>query len=370
MKRIPLVDLKAGFETIRAEVLSALDSVFSEMNLYLGPNVQAFEKEFAAYCGTRFAIGVGSGTEALHFALLACGIKDGDEVITSPHTFFATVEAIIHARAVPVFVDIEPETFNINPSLIEQKITKKTKAIIPVHMYGQSADMSPLLEIAKRYGLAVIEDSCQSHGALYRGMRCGSIGDAGCFSFYFTKNLGAYGEGGMVVTNSPEIAETIRLLRNHGHKSKYEHSRIGFNSRLDELQAAILKIKLKYLDSYNYRRRAIAASYNKLLQDMPLVPPIEAEGRRHVFHLYVIRTKKRDALQDYLEKAGIGTGIHYKNPVHLQAAVRGYGYKKGDFPVTESICNEILSLPIYPELSHSDIDYITEKIREFYKNEN
>lgn len=366
MKEIPLVDLKAGFSPIKDEVLKAIENVFNEMKLYLGPNCQALEEEFASYCGAKYAIGIGSGTEAIQFALLACGVRERDEVITSPHTFFATAEAIACIGAKPVFVDIDPVTYNINPDEVKKRITKRTKAIIPVHMYGQSAEMKPIMDISKKHGISVIEDACQAHGALYNGIKCGSIGDAGCFSFYFTKNLGAYGEGGMVVTSDEKVAEKVRLYRNHGHKSKFEHVVVGYNGRLDEIQAAILRIKLKYLDEYNQKRREKAASYNALLKDTPVILPVEAEERKHVYHLYVIRSKERDKLQDYLNSQGIGTGIHYKNPVHLQEALINLGYKKGDFSETEKACDEILSLPIYPELTEEDQLYIAEKIKEFY----
>jgi len=367
MKNIPLVDLKAGFSPIKSEVMQAIEEVFSEMHLYLGPNSQALEREFAAYCNTQFAIGVGSGTEAIQFALLACGVKSGDEVITTPHTFFATAEAIAVIGAIPVFADIDPVTYTINPEGLEKKITGKTRAIIPVHMYGQVSDMEPITDIAKEYGIHVIEDACQAHGAFYRDKKAGSIGDAGCFSFYFTKNLGGYGEGGMVTTNDPRIAETIQLYRNHGHRAKFEHAVFAYNGRLDEMQAAILRIKLKYLDEYNTKRREIAERYNALLKDTPLTLPKEAPGRKHVYHLYVVRSKQRDSLQDFLHGRGIGTGIHYKTPVHLQEAARDLGYKKGDFPEVEAACSEILSLPIYPELDQDSQMYIIENIKEFYR---
>ena len=367
MRKIPLVDLKAGFEPIKDEVMRSIESVFSHMNLYIGPNVQALEEEFSSYCGAKYAIGVGSGTEALHLALLSCGVGKDDEVITSPNTFFATVEAIAYTGAKPVFVDIDPFTYTIDSSLIEGKISSKTKAIIPVHMYGQSADMKPILELSKKYGLKVIEDACQAHGAEYHNKKCGSIGDAGCFSFYFTKNLGGYGEGGMIVTNNAELAKKARLYRNHGHKTKFEHAVMGYNNRLDELQAAILRIKLKYLDQYNDRRRKIAEKYNTFLQDTPLVLPRESNHRRHVYHLYVVRARERDKLQKHLMNSGIGTGIHYKLPIHLQDACKPYGYKAGDFPEAEKASSEILSLPIYPELKNEDVKYIANTIKEFYK---
>lgn len=368
MKEIPLVDLKAGLAPIKDEVMEAIDEVLTGMNLYIGPNCQVLEKEFSFYCGAKYAIGVGSGTEALQFALLACGLKDGDEVITSPNTFFATAEAISYIGAKPVFVDIDPATYTINPHEIEKKITKKTRAIIPVHMYGQMADMDQIIEIAGRYGLDIIEDSCQAHGALYKGMKSGTIGKAGCFSFYFTKNLGCYGEGGMVITSDEGIWEKVCLYRNHGHKSKYEHVVIGYNGRLDEIQAAILRIKLRYLDEYNRKRREKASLYNSLLKDTPLVLPVEAEGRRHVYHLYVVRSKQRGSLQECLIRNEIGTGIHYKKPVHLQEAFVGLGYKRGDFPEVEKACDEILSLPMYPELDDSQIQHVTKVIKEFYSS--
>lgn len=363
--RIPFVDLKAGYRPLKGDILKAIGDVLEGMNLHLGPNVQALDEEFARYIGTKYAIAVASGTDAILIALLSAGVKAGDEVITTPHTFFATVEAIVNIWAVPIFVDIETDTFNINPELIGNKITPKTKAIIPVHMYGQSDEMKPIIEFAQKHGLKVIEDSCQAHGAEYYGKRCGSMGDAGCFSFYYTKNLGAYGEGGIITTDDPEIAEKAKQYRNHGHISKYEHVRFGYNSRLDEIQAAILRIRLKHLDEYNDARRKIAGKYSELLRDTPLILPREADGRRHVYHLYVVRTKERDLLRQYLSEAGIGTGIHYKNPVHLQEACRFLGYKRGDFPITEEICNEILSLPIYPELQDSQIEYISGKINEY-----
>jgi dTDP-4-amino-4,6-dideoxygalactose transaminase len=365
-EKIPLVDLKAGFGPIRDEVIKAIESVFSAMNLYIGPNIQALEKEFALYCGTKYAIGVGSGTEAIHLALLSAGIGKGDEVIVSPNTFFATVEAISYTGAVPVFVDIDPVTYTIDTSLIEKKINSRTKAVIPVHMYGQAADMAPIMKLSEKYGIKIIEDACQAHGAEHKNKKCGSIGDAGCFSFYFTKNLGGYGEGGMVVTNNHDIAEKVRLFRNHGHKSKYEHSVIGHNNRLDEIQAAILRIKLKHLDNYNEKRREIAKKYNALLKNMPLSLPKEADNRKHVYHLYVVRTPQRDELQEYLNERGISTGIHYKVPIHLQEACKQYNYKQGDIPQVEKACKEILSLPIYPELKDGDIKYITDAIKGFY----
>lgn len=366
MKEIPLVDLKAGFAPIKNEVMRAIEDVLAGMNLNIGPNCRSFEDEFARYCGAGYAVGVGSGTEAIQFALLACGVREGDEVITSPHTFFATVEAVSCIGARPVFVDIDPLTYTIGPQAIEKKITKKTKAIIPVHMYGQCADMAPIVDIAQKHGIAVVEDACQAHGALYQGKKSGSFGNAGCFSFYFTKNLGAYGEGGIVTTNDAQLAQKVGLYRNHGHKSKYDHAVIGYNGRIDEIQAAILRIKLRHLEEYNNKRRERAAFYNSLLKDTPLVLPTEKEGRMHVYHLYVVRSKERDRLQDFLNNKGVQTGIHYRNPVHLQKAMAFLGHKKGDFPGVEKACEEILSLPIYPELEKESQLYVAEKIKEFY----
>lgn len=366
MRNIPFVDLKAGFAPIRGEVMKAIEDVLTGMNLNIGPNCQALEKEFAEFCGTEHAIGVASGTEAIQFALLASGVKEGDEVITTPHTFFATAEAIACIGARPVFADIDPVTYNIDPSGISEKITKKTRAIIPVHMYGQCADMEPVRDIAEERGIKIIEDSCQAHGALYKGKKSGSLGAAGCFSFYFTKNLGGYGEGGIVTTNDNSIAEKVRMYRNHGHVSKYEHEVIGYNGRLDEIQAAILRIRLQLLDHYNQRRRDLADTYRRLLKDLPLQLPVEAEDRRHVYHLFVVRTGERDRLMDHLTEKGIGTGIHYRNPVHLQKALQYLGYGRGDMPNAEKACSEILSLPMYPELRSDDQEYIADVIREFF----
>jgi dTDP-4-amino-4,6-dideoxygalactose transaminase len=363
---IPLVDLKAGYQPLKSEILKVVEEVLEGMNLHIGPNVRALESEFAAYCGVKYAIGVGSGTDAILIALKSAGIKPGDEVITTPHTFFATIEAIVLAGAMPVFVDIDPVTCNIDPSQVEKKISGKTKALIPVHMYGQAADMAPLMVLAQKHGLKIVEDACQAHGAEYASKRCGSFSTAGCFSFYYTKNLGGYGEGGIITTDDPTLAEIAGKYRTHGHKSKYEHEMIAYNSRLDEVQAAILRIRLKHLEEYNASRRSIAAKYNALLKDTPLVLPQEVKDRKHVYHLYVVRSKKRDALMQYLSESGVGTGIHYKTPVHLQEACVVYGHKKGDFPVAEGTCEEILSLPIYPELKDEQIKYVADKVKEFY----
>jgi len=364
--KIKFVDLKAGFDPIEYEIFEAIKGVFSSMQLHLGPNNSAFEEDFAKYCGTSEAVTLNSGTDALIAALKACSIGSGDEIITTPHSFFATTEAIMTTGAIPVFVDIEEESYNIDPNLIEEKITEKTRAILPVHMYGNPANMNKIVEIAKKHDLYVIEDACQAHGAVYNGKRCGSMGDIGCFSFYYTKNLGAYGEGGAVTTSSKELFDFVRLYRNHGHKSKYEHDIIGSNGRFDEIQAAILRIKLNRLSDYIAKRQKIAATYNELLTGLPLVLPKVGKESQHVFHLYVVRSDKRDGLQEHLRSCEIETGIHYKNPIHLQEAVKSLGYKLGNFPIAEKICNEIISLPIYPELTEEQTSYVASKVRAFF----
>ncbi len=362
---IPLVDLKKQYQPLREEIFAELAKIFDSMYLFLGENVQAFEREFAAYCSVRHAVGVGSGTDALHLALRACGIGPGDEVITVSHTFIATVEAIALVGATPVFVDIDPQTYNIDVTQVEAKITARTRAILPTHLYGQPADMHPLLDLARKYDLKVIEDACQAHGAEYKGKRAGSIGDVGCFSFYFSKNLGAYGEAGAVVTNDEEIAERVRILRDHGSKTKYHHVLIGTNARLDEIQAAILRVKLRRLEQWNTQRRAHAAAYNEALEGSEVITPFESPFVEHVYHLYVIRTPRRDALKEWLKSQGVATGIHYPVPTHLQEACREYGYGKGSLPVTEQCAREVLSLPMYPELEPEQIEYIAGLIKRF-----
>jgi len=361
---IPLVDLKKQYQGIKKEVLSEISLALDGMQLFLGKNVQAFESDFARYCGAQFAIGVGSGTEALHLSLVACGIGPGDEVITVSHTFIATAEAIILAGARPVFVDIDPETYNIDTSQIERMINGKTRAILPVHIYGHPVDMNPILGLAEAYKLKVIEDACQAHGAEYQGRRTGSLGDTGCFSFYFTKNLGAYGEGGMVTTSDPEIAKKCRMLRDHGQEAKYRHALMGINGRLDEIQAAVLRVKLPHLDEWTESRRNIAQAYDAGLPSS-IVKPQEMAWAKHVYHLYVIRTPNRDELRAWLEEKGIGAGMHYPIPIHLQDAWRDYGGGDFSLPVTERITGEILSLPMYPGLTIEEAGYICECIQEF-----
>lgn len=365
--RVPFVDLKTQYRSIKEEVLAEIGQALDGMQLFLGKNVQALESEFADYCTTRFAIGVGSGTDALHIALRACGIGRGDEVITVPNTFIATVEAIILAGARPVFADINPETYNIDTSQIEKLINSRTKAILPVHLYGQPADMDPITELAKKHDLKIIEDACQAHSAEYKGRRTGSLGDIGCFSFYFSKNLGAYGEAGIITTSHPDIAERCRMIRDHGSNAKYHHALIGFNGRLDELQAAVLRIKLPHLDKWIENRRKLAEAYSTRLPD-EFITPHELPGARHVYHLYVIRTPEREQLREWLAGKDIGVGMHYPVPIHLQDAWREYGGANYSLPVTEQIAKEVLSLPIYPEMSTNELDYVCESVSEFCKS--
>jgi dTDP-4-amino-4,6-dideoxygalactose transaminase len=361
---IPFVDLKNQYQGIKEEVLAEIGQALDGMQLYLGKNVQALESEFAAYCGVEFAIGVGSGTDALYIALRACGVGPGDEVITVPHTFIATVEAIVLTGAQPVFVDIDSATYNMDTYQLEKMITSRTKAIIPVHLYGHPANMEPICELAKNYNLKVIEDACQAHGAEYQGRRTGSLGDAGCFSFYFSKNLGAYGESGMITTSDPDIAKRCRMLRDHGQNSKYHHSLMGVNSRIDEIQAAVLRVKLSHLEEWTEKRRNVARAYNTGLPES-IVRPQEMPWAKHVYHLYVVRTPERDQLREWLENKGISTGMHYPIPVHLQEAWREIGGGNCSLPVTEKITKEIISLPMYPELSEEEVDYICNCVCEF-----
>ncbi|MBE0687664.1 MAG: DegT/DnrJ/EryC1/StrS family aminotransferase [Anaerolineaceae bacterium] len=338
------------------------------MRLFLGENVQCLEKDFAEFCEARFGVGVGDGTSALHIILRALGIGPGDEVITVSHTFIATAEAIILAGATPVFVDINEETCLMDINKIEEKITEKTKAILPVHLYGQTVDMDPLLDIANRYNLKVIEDACQAHGATYKNRKAGSLGDAAGFSFYYSKNLGAFGEGGMITTNDPEIYQKVRMIRDHGSERRYYHDMMGFNSRLDEIQAVVLRAKLPHLSEFNQLRQQHAEMYNKLLKDVPIVRTAKLPDNQHVYHLYVIQAPRRDELQIWLKERGIGSGIHYPVPIHLQNSMKHLGWKKGDFPITEKIVDQIISLPLYPELSDEAIQIVANSIREFYRS--
>jgi dTDP-4-amino-4,6-dideoxygalactose transaminase len=352
---IPFVDLKAQYHSIKGEIDAAIQNILESSQFVLGKEVTVFEEEFAAYCQVKHAIGVNSGTSALHLALLAAGIGSGDEVITVTFTFVATVAAIVYTGARPVFVDIDPRSFTMDANQIEKAITPKTKAILPVHLYGQSADMDPILEIARRHQLLVIEDAAQAHGAEYKGRRIGSMGDLGCFSFYPGKNLGAYGEGGAVVTNNPEYNRTIRMLRDWGAEKKYEHVLKGYNYRMEGFQGAILRVKLCHLEAWTEARRAHARHYNELLIGSDLDTPAEMSYARHVYHIYAIRTSQRNALQQALQNKGVQTGIHYPIPVHLLPAYADLGHHTGDFPCSEQAANEVLSLPMYAELTEEQV---------------
>jgi len=347
---------------MRPEIDAAIAGVLDRGWFILGEEVRSFEEEFAAYCGTRYGVGVASGTDALHLALRAVGVGPGDEVITVANAGVPGVAAIEMAGGRPVFVDVDPVTYNLNPALIEEAITTRTRAILPVHLYGHPADMDPIMEIARRHNLFVVEDAAQAHGALYKGRRVGSLGHVGCFSFYPTKNLGAYGDGGMVVTNDPELAERVRRMRQYGWESQYYSTMRGVNSRLDELQAAILRVKLRILENWNARRRQIATLYTELLGRSSLVLPTEAPDAVHVYHLYVVRSDCRDALREQLRRAGIGTGVHYPLPAHLQEAYRDLGYSSGSLPVTECLAREVLSLPMFPELTEDEVEQVVEAV--------
>jgi dTDP-4-amino-4,6-dideoxygalactose transaminase len=362
---IPLVDLKAQYQSIKGDIEPVVLDIMQRAAFVLGKEVKDLEEAFARYCQAPYAVGVDSGYSALELILRAYDIGPGDEVITTPNTFIATALAISMCGAKPVFVDADPKTFNLDPTKLEDAITPSTRAILPVHLYGQPADMDPINEIASKHGLLVIEDACQAHGARYKDRATGSLGHAAAFSFYPGKNLGAYGDGGMVVTSDAEVAEKIRVFRHVGQSGKNVHSVKGFNHRLDNLQAAILLKKLPYLDGWNESRRRAAAHYHSLLKDLPIQVPEVMDSVKHVFHLYVIRTNRRDELDRYLNERGIDTGIHYPTPIHLQPAYKDLGYQPGDFPVAEAMANEILSLPMYPELSDEQIRQIVETIREF-----
>jgi dTDP-4-amino-4,6-dideoxygalactose transaminase len=363
MKReLKLVDLQRQYQSIRKEVLVAIDASLSGMELFLGPNVRAFEREFADYCGSAEGIGVGSGTDALYLALRACEIGPGDEVITVANSFFATVEAIVMAGATPVFVDVEETTANMDPEQVAAAITPRTRALLPVHLYGQAADMNPLLALAQEYGLRVIEDASQAQGARYNGSMVGTLGDIGAFSLYYSKNLGGYGEAGIITTNDPQLAERVRMLRDHGSRQRYHHELIGMNSRLDELQAAVLRIKLRRLEEWNQQRRAHARAYTTGLQGT-VTPPFERPDSEHIYYVYVIQTDDRDALRASLAEQGIQTGIHYPVPLHLQPACAAFAPPEGSLPVTERLAGRILSLPMFPELTHDEIEWVCEGVR-------
>ena len=363
--RVPLVDLKRQYHSIKEEIDSAIQDVLENQAFILGPQVKEFEKLFASYCNTKHAIGVSSGTDALLLALKSLGIGNGDEVITSPFTFFATVGSICNTGATPVFADIDPESYNIRPDLIEKRINKNTKAIIPVHLYGQCADMDPILEIAKKHNIKVIEDAAQSIGAEYKDRKSGSMGDLGCFSFFPSKNLGGFGDGGMVTCNSDELAEKINMLRIHGGRPKNYYSIIGINGRLDTIQASILIKKLRHIDLWNEDRRQKASYYTKQIEGSDLIPPKTINFNKHVFHLYVIRLKERDRLAEHLKANNIGCAVHYPIPQHLQKCLEHLGYKEGDMPEAERAAKEILTIPIFPEITKEEQDYIISTINDF-----
>jgi dTDP-4-amino-4,6-dideoxygalactose transaminase len=362
--KVPFLDLWSQHLPLMSELNLAIQEVIRSSAFAGGQFVTQFEQDFATYCGAKHALGVGSGTEALWLSLLACGIGTDDEVITVPSTFMATAEAITYCGARPVFVDVDERTYTMNPAALEGVLTKNTKAIIPVHLFGQPADMDPILEFARRHGLYVIEDACQAHGAEYKGRMVGTLGDTACFSFYPGKNLGAFGEAGAVVTGSAKLQEKIRVLRDHGQVQKYFHSVIGWNCRMDGIQAAVLQIKLRQLETANQRRRDHARHYDEGLCGIEgIATPIQAAYSRHVYHIYAIRLSNRDEARKYLADLGIATGIHYPVPVHLQEAYQGLGYERGDFPIAERSADEFVSLPMYPELTDSQVEEVIEGVK-------
>jgi dTDP-4-amino-4,6-dideoxygalactose transaminase len=365
---VPYLDLRAQYRSIKSEIDAAIAGVLDSAQFILGTEVAGFEREFAAYCGTSDCIALNSGTSALHLALLAAGVGPGDEVITVPFTFVASVAAVIYTGAHPVLVDIDPRSFTLDPGAIEGAITPRTKAILPVHLYGQTADMDPIMEIARRHGLVVIEDAAQAHGAKYKGRAAGSIGDIACFSFYPAKNLGAYGEGGAVTTNNAEYARTIRSLRDWGQDRKYHHVLRGYNYRMEGFQGAILRVKLRYLEQWTEARRAVVAQYNQHLADTGVERPTEMPWARHVYHVYTLRADDRDSLQTALQAEGIQTGIHYPVPVHLQPAYADLGYGRGAFPRSEAAAAQVLSLPLYPELSSAAVAEVAGVVKKAVAN--
>jgi dTDP-4-amino-4,6-dideoxygalactose transaminase len=362
--KVPFLDLKAHHDPIRAEVMAAMNEVIDVNAFAGGPFVAKFEEDYAKYCSTQFCVGSGNGTDAIWFALLGLGVGAGDEVITIPMTFMATAEAISYVGAKPVFVDIDPQTYTMDPSKVEAAITPRTKAIVPVHLFGQCADMDPILAIAKKHNLYVVEDAAQAQGSLYKGRKAGSLGNAGAFSFYPGKNLGAWGEAGGTVTSDPALRDRMVMFREHGQKKKYFHDVIGWNGRMDGIQAAVLRVKLKYLDQANAGRRRAAARYNQLLAGVPgLTLPVEAPYAGHIYHVYAVRVANRDAVLKALGDRGIGCGIHYPVPVHLQNAYADLGHKRGDFPVAEACADSFLSLPMFPELTDAQIDLVVSELK-------
>ncbi len=367
---IPFVDLKQQYLSIQREIKQELENVCQNASFVLGPFVRTFEENFSKFIGIKHTIGLNSGTSAVQLAVQSF-ISPGDEVITVPNTFIATTEAITAAGGKVVFVDIEGESFNMDPAKLESAITPRTKVIVPVHLFGQPADMDPILEIAHKHKVFVVEDAAQAHGAEYNGRKAGSLGTAAAFSFYPGKNLGAYGEGGAITTNSDDIAGFVKMYRDHGSREKYIHEFEGHNMRMEGFQGAILSVKLKYLEKWNNARRNHARLYNKLLRDDPsVITPLEMSYAKHVYHLYVIRVPDREKLQQYLNENGISSGFHYKYPLHLQKAYQYLGHMQGDFPVTEKVMNEIISLPMYPELTEDQIEYVVHHVKKFHKINN
>jgi dTDP-4-amino-4,6-dideoxygalactose transaminase len=364
--QILLLDLKAQYASIRSEIEPVINKICEEQSFILGPKVAVFEEAVAAYCGSKFAIGVSSGSDALLMSLMAIGIKPGDEVITTAFTFFATAGAIVRAGAKPVFVDIDPDTYNINPALIKKAVTKNTKAIIPVHLYGQVAQMKTIVDVAREHDIVVIEDACQSIGARQDGIRCGNFGDFGCFSFFPSKNLGCFGDGGLITTNDEKMASLLKLLRDHGQNPRYYYKMVGGNFRLDALQAAVLKVKLKYLDGWSSKRRQNAAHYDRLFANSKIKTPKVDANTISIYNQYTVAVPQRDQLQAYLNEKKIGSAIYYPVPLHLQECFRNLGYKSGDLPVAERCCDEVLSLPVYPELTNEQIEYVAEAVLSFY----
>ena len=364
---VPLLDLKAQFNEIRDEVREAIDAVIESQHFILGPTVAAFEQSVASHCGVAHAVGVSSGTDAILVSLMAMGIAPGDEVITTPYTFFSTAGCVSRLCARPVFVDIDPRTFNVDPAKIEGAVTERTRAILPVHLFGQCAEMDPILEIARKHRLRVIEDAAQAIGSKYRGRDAGSMGDLGCFSFFPSKNLGGFGDGGMVVTNDAELAERVRMLRAHGSKPKYYHGMIGGNFRLDALQAAILQVKLRHLDSWTEGRRQNAALYDELLADLPVVTPHIEPCNVSIYNQYVIRVEERDSLRSFLKENGVGTEIYYPLPLHMQKCYEHLGYRQGDFPEAEKAAASSVAIPVYPELTEEQQRYVADQIRAFFQ---
>ena len=364
MTPIPLLDLRAQYQTLRTEILEAIERVLDGMTLFLGPEQAAFEREFAAYCAAAHGVGVSNGTDALNLALRACGVGPGDEVITVSNTFIATVEAITLVGARPVFVDCDPQTYTMDCGQLEQALTPKTRAIMPVHLFGHAADMDPIMAFAREHNLVVIEDASQAQGATYKGRPVGGIGDIGCFSLYYSKNLGAYGEAGICVTNNADYATNMRTFRDHGSRVRYQHEIIGTNARLDEIQAAVLRVKLPRLDTWNERRRQLAEIYTEALRDVVLATPQAQPWAGHVYYVYVIRVADRDRVRRDLEARGVLSGVHYPIPCHLQPACASLGYTRGDFPVTEEYADQILSIPMYPEMTPEQVDTVIDAVKQ------